>query len=264
MHKTERRLSENLLLTRLLEIKSSIFRPDSLSDKERANLEKSAKIIAEGGIILWDRYSPGLAIDGTNPEAVAKLRKIKKIPEGRMQRPFVSTVSLNDIHLLIDETKHFYHLKSRKHLASPNDDIFIRFHAHSLLQPPIALFEDNKKTVVVLIHTDARLNYLYDMSCRYKKKSDKSLQFNFLRSFSDYAIITGSSANATHENSPNYLDEVSKEILSAVDGILDFPHMRNKQRGRIPIIDLTEKAPILLRDGIINVENVIQKLTLLK
>jgi len=215
-----------------------LVRPETSASAE--NLRQAAKILTEGGLILWDLTpTPGLAVDGTNHKALEKLMKAKGVKDP--SRPFVSTTSLDKLGSLINIHPHHplikpFVLSPQKLLHRENDLVFYRFHAQPDLEPPLVKIKNGIRSIVLLVHDDQRINTIVDEGMKQKQ------QTNF--------IITGSSANQTGEEPPNSFKEVSPSIRELVDFELKtkpLTLLETPLPSPITIVDLTTPNPYCLR-----------------
>lgn len=247
--------------------KEAVFRnlPRSIRERrqeeitERQKLEEAARVLAEGGLILWNLTpTPGLAVDGTNPRALEKLKKVKGIEDP--SRPFVSTTRLEETKKLINVQAHHPllrpHLENLQCLLHPqNLPIFYRFHANLDLKPPLVKAEGKTKTIVLLVHNDPIINSLVDQGKQQKRRGAGAITGEPV----DF-LITGSSANKTGAFLPRSLEEVDVGIRALVDFelIVKKPATLTVPSGPIPVVDLTAEKPYCLREGVLDIESLLQ------
>jgi L-threonylcarbamoyladenylate synthase len=72
-------------------------------------------------------------------------------------------------------------------------------------------------------------------------------------------LLVGSSANKTNEKAPKEIDEISEELKEMVDIVLDG----GPTSTGIPstVVDLTSEKPMIIREGLINLEQILNVLT---
>jgi len=226
---------------------------------ESKEIQEAARKLAEGKLGLWNLFSPGLIVDGTNPSAVKRLIRVKGLDKKPLNRAFVSTLPTRELHRLIDLDSH--HPNIRKIIENPNklasvsQFCFYRFIAKRTLEVPLVQADkeskDLKKTIVILVHNYERIVTLYQKALEHKRKKNNP-ESNFL--------ILGSSANTSGHPQPLSLEEVEKEILEHVDFVVDIPPAGLTERGMIPIIDLSGENPTELRKGIFDTSSIIERL----
>ena len=173
------------------------------------SIQKALEVLRSGGVILYPTDTVwGIGCDATNPEAVAKIYEIKRRADS----------------------------KSLVLLAS-DIDMIARF-VKEIPEMAIQLIEVNDKPMTI-IYPDAVVGLSPDASGTLPKADSRALAFNTVAEDGTVGIripmmdfcqqlvyklgrpLVSTSANISGEPTPKKYSEISEEIRSAVDHIVD-------------------------------------------
>lgn len=216
-----------------------------LSGENERHVQEAARLLARGKVLVWDLHTPGFLVDGTNPRALKRLRKLKGVEE---TRPFVSMVPWDRIGDWVDIGAHTPEIQAMlqdtemPNLIPEGASIFFRMRARPHLRPPLVQLEDGgENTIIILMQNNPLMRRLYEETFRQKQLLHPGENISL--------SITGSSANAHGTDSPNVLREVDPHILVRVAGIIDLKGPRGLIDGTVPIMDIRNDIPTILRQG---------------
>ena len=159
----------------------------------RDEIEKALKVLKEGGVILYPTDTVwGLGCDATNEDAVAKISKIKGREE---DKSFI---------ILLDNDS--------KLQSYVNEVPEVAYDLIEYTENPLTIVFSNAKNLAKnVINKDGSIgirivkhNFCQQLVQRFRKP------------------ITSTSANISGQPSPAIFDEISMEILDAVDYIVDW------------------------------------------
>lgn len=156
-------------------------------------ITKAVEILKEGGVLLYPTDTVwGLGCDATNEEAVAKINAIKGRPADK------SFIVL---------------LNSENQLPSYATEIpDVAYELIEYAEPPLTIiFSGGKNLAKNVINADGTVGI------RVVKHDFCTQVIQRLRK-----PITSTSANTSGQPTPQFFDEISQEIIDAVDYVVDF------------------------------------------
>ncbi len=222
-----------------------VARQAEVKAKNEVKIEEAAKILAQGGLVVQKYKSLGLIIDGSNPASVEKLCKAKGIdPETARNggRPLISVLPTNldyraeiiDFERHTPEVSAFLQGDDSNLLTPEGHALFYRVHArrdNSVLVPPLVNEDEHTKAIVLLWHANPLMS---DLENKARVANLKKGNRRFL--------LTGSSANPTHEKQPieDYM-ELNANVRKYIDAVVD---LRDERTKRIPF-ELRDSIPML-------------------
>jgi L-threonylcarbamoyladenylate synthase len=174
-------------------------------------IKKSVEVLKKGGVILYPTDTVwGLGCDATNPEAVARIYSIKKREDSKSM-----------LVLIDDEGKLDRYVKEVPEIA---------WELLDAATAPITLIYPGAKNLAKNLVAEDRsigIRISADEFCR-----------ELIRKFGK--PIVSSSANVSGEKTPAVFDEISSEIIDAVDHVVDWRQDDLSRRAPSSIIKLGE------------------------
>lgn len=156
-------------------------------------VRRAAEVVRRGGVILYPTDTVwGIGCDATNPEAVSKVFAIKRRDDHKALITLVASV--DDVAFYVDEMP-----QVAEQLIEYSEKPITIVYDRGVRLAPNLLGEDG--SVGIRVTKEAFSNAL----CRYLRKP-----------------LVSTSANISGEPSPAVFPEISPEIISAVDYVVNF------------------------------------------
>ena len=163
-----------------------------LSDKLKEEIRNTQEVLKKGGVILYPTDTIwGIGCDATNAEAVKRIYDIKK------------RVDSQSMLLLLDDAG-----KIASYADVPNIALDL---IEVAIKPTTIIYPNAKRLAPNIIAKDGTIGIRIT-----EEEFTKSLLFRINRP------LVSTSANISGESSPRFFNEISKEIRSAVDYIVDY------------------------------------------
>ena len=157
------------------------------------DLKKAVEILKSGGIILYPTDTIwGIGCDATNSEAVKRIYDIKKREDSKSMLVLMENPALLDRYV--------------------NDVPEIAWDLVEITTTPLTVIYPNAKNLAQnLIAEDGSIGIRFT-----KEKFTTQLLQRFRRP------LVSTSANISGENSPAFFDEISEEIITKVDYVVEY------------------------------------------
>ena len=157
------------------------------------DIKKAIKVLREGGIILYPTDTIwGIGCDASNKEAVERVYKIKQRSDSKSMLVLVSRPEM--IQFYVEE------------LSDTAYDLF------DLTTEPLTVILDGAKNLAEnLIAEDGSIGF---------RVTNEEFSQKLIQQFK--MPIVSTSANISGKNAPAIFDEISEEIISAVDYVVEY------------------------------------------
>lgn len=157
------------------------------------DLKKALEVLKKGGIILYPTDTIwGIGCDATNPEAVKRIYEIKKREDSKSMLVLMENAALLDRY--VEEVPE------------------VAWDLVEIASTPLTVIYPNAKNLAEnLIAEDGSVGIRFT-----KEKFTSQLLQRFRRP------LVSTSANISGEKSPAFFDEISEEIISQVDYVVEF------------------------------------------
>ena len=157
------------------------------------DIKKAITILREGGIILYPTDTIwGIGCDASNKEAVERIYKIKQRSDSKSMLVLVSRPEM--IQFYVDE------------LSNTAYDLF-----DLATEPLTVILDDVKNLADNLIAQDGSVGF---------RVTNEEFSKKLVQQFK--MPIVSTSANISGESAPAIFDEISEEIISAVDYVVEY------------------------------------------
>jgi len=157
------------------------------------DIKKAVKVLREGGIILYPTDTIwGIGCDASNEKAVERIYKLKQRADSKSMLLLVSRPEM--IQFYVDEL---------------NDTAYDLFDLTT--EPLTIILDDAKNLAKNLIATDGSIGF---------RVTNEEFSHKMIQQFKMPVVST--SANISGQTSPAIFDEISEEIISAVDYVVNY------------------------------------------
>ena len=168
-----------------------------MDDNIKREIENTIEVLKRGGIILYPTDTVwGIGCDATNPEAVAKVYKLKKREENKAMICLVNSVKLLE-----------QYVNKIPNIAYDLIDYAVK--------PTTIIYDDPIKVANNLIAEDETLAIRV-----VKDKFCEPLIYKFRRA------LVSTSANISGDPTPKSFAQISPEILKGVDYVVNLQHSK--------------------------------------
>lgn len=179
--------------------------------------KKCVEIMRKGGVILYPTDTVwGIGCDATNPEAVKRVYEIKKRQDSKA------------LLLLVD---------SADRLARYVGDVpAVAWDLIELTTKPLTIIYDGARNLAPNLVSD-------DGSVGIRVTSElfsKELCYRFQKA------VVSTSANVSGEPTPNNFSEISREIIEAVDYVVNYKQLERGKSKSSSIIKLTKNGTVTI------------------
>ena len=191
------------------------FAPYMETRYDKNDLQQALKVLREGGVIIYPTDTVwGIGCDATNPEAVKRVFDIKKRDDSKA------------LLLLVD---------SADRLARYVGNVpAVAWDLIELTTKPLTIIYDGARNLAPnLIAEDGSVGIRVT-----SELFSKELCYRFQKA------VVSTSANVSGEPTPNNFSEISREIIDAVDYVVNYKQLELGKAKSSSIIKLTENGTV--------------------